>query len=715
MTLEPDINIPAADGRTSRAIRVFARWSPASWLTTIRSRLYLAFGVTATLTVMCSLFSLYAFTSIGKTSTQIASRNLPATVQSLRLAEEAADLVATAPRLMAATDKKNRFDVFNEIGRLLDNIDLRITILTEFNREKTAALTNADALMAERLQALDRAVTERISISERRHLAVSNVRKTHEAFLEAITPLIDDANFTMMTADTISKDMGETLRELLEMQSEANLLAGLLVEASLVTESTRLQPLSELIDSARRKVEGNWNKLPFDEAEKLVATFNQFTQLADRDGLIAIRGAELGAQDKAKSAFDATQSAAAQLRGIVDTLVKQEQASVHRAVEHGSQQITSGRTLLLALSVVSMLTAGLVAFFYVGRNIVRRLRSLSRAMHRIADGELDVHITDRGRDEIAHMARTLLVFRQATADVIAARQAEVNRAQDADERRTSIETATANFERAVKAIIDSLSHASTGMDDAARHMSKSAGENQTEAVSAAAAASEATRNVEIVATAADELARSIEHISAQVRGSATVARTAAGETQVISNAVEQLAKSVAEIGSVSSLIRGIAGQTNLLALNATIEAARAGDAGRGFAVVAQEVKGLAAQTSQATEEITRQIQQIEQTTARAIEAMKTVAGTIVRLDATASEVAAAIEQQGGVTQEIARNAGAAAQGTQQVSMNVTQVSQAARTTEQVAQNVLGAAADLSQCSTMLRNEVERFLVRVRAA
>jgi methyl-accepting chemotaxis protein len=691
------------------------------WLSTIRSRLYLAFGFAAALTIIGSSIAFYEFTIIGLTTNEIVSRSLPTTAVSLRLAEQASSLVSSGPRLMTAPNDKIRSEIMNNIGEQEKNLENGIARLRMLGIKNVDEIDVSSRALSERLHTLDAVIANRIIMSNERSYLASSVRAAHEAMLIGLAPAIDDANFDLMMnarqegAAAVETRL-ENLRRLLETESESNLLAGLLTEASLVNDANRLEPLRDLIDSAQRKITKNLAAISdFTHQGKLISLYKQLGAIGSEDGIVAARAYELNQQREALLAFGAAQSEASKLKNAVDKLVEEQGRIAQQISTYASAQIRSGQLILTVLSIAAVIGAALVAWLYVGRSIARRLALLSDAMRRIANGDFNVDIHDDRSDEIGDMGRTLLFFRQATADAAGARRKEGEQTRTLESRRQLVESATKEFENAVSNIVKTLDRAAAAMDASARDMANSASRNQEQALATAAASEQATANVGIVATAAEEIAQSIEHISGRVANSAAVASQASGEAKAITDAVESLSASVDEIGVVSDLISSIAAQTNLLALNATIEAARAGEAGRGFAVVAQEVKGLATQTGKATGEITRHIVSIEQTTERSVQAIKKISATIEQLSDVANDVAVAMRQQDSVTQEIARNAGAAAEGTRDVAGHITEVSNSAVKTGQVASTVLTAAAELGDQSHLLRKEVERYLAQLRVA
>jgi methyl-accepting chemotaxis protein len=137
-----------------------------------------------------------------------------------------------------------------------------------------------------------------------------------------------------------------------------------------------------------------------------------------------------------------------------------------------------------------------------------------------------------------------------------------------------------------------------------------------------------SQSVNTVAAAVEEMSASLTEVSKNASRGAQVSREAQQNAENTIVNVDNLGQAAQEIGNVIDVIKNIASQTNLLALNATIEAASAGEAGKGFAVVANEVKELAKQSAEATEDIRHRVEQIQQNTNKAIGAIRLITDTI---------------------------------------------------------------------------------------
>jgi methyl-accepting chemotaxis protein len=185
-----------------------------------------------------------------------------------------------------------------------------------------------------------------------------------------------------------------------------------------------------------------------------------------------------------------------------------------------------------------------------------------------------------------------------------------------------------------------------------------------------------------------------------------------------------LGSSSKEIGKIVEVINSIAAQTNLLALNATIEAASAGETGKGFAVVASEVKFLAKQTGQATNEISKQINVMQENTTNAIKAIQQITIVIEEINDISQIIVSSVEEQsatvneisktmGGASDaatEIAKNVGESARGLKEVSSNITGVNQSANDTSSGVQQIKTSTVELTKLVAGLKNMIEQFQV-----
>ncbi len=419
--------------------------------------------------------------------------------------------------------------------------------------------------------------------------------------------------------------------------------------------------------------------------------------------------ADLVGQAKGKVYFDKFRQLMADFKSEEEHLMGVRQAERASTVQNTDMSLAIGTLLAFLI--------GTALAWFVGNAIGKPIRSITKAMGFLADGDTSVDIVGAERkDEIGEMAAATQVFKDNAIEKaeLEKSQAEADK-RAAEEKQRLMSKLADEFDSSVGSIIKTVASAAEQMNNTAQTMSGIASEASGQAASAASASEEAAANVQTVAAASEEMAASVGEINQQLSSATEASRRAVETVSDTSTQIKTLAESADKIGEVVKMISEIAEQTNLLALNATIESARAGEAGKGFAVVAGEVKELAGQTARATEEIHQQIETVQGMTRQAVTAMSDISEVISQLDETSTAIASAMEEQGSTTQEIARNTQQAATGTQEVTENVAGVTHAAQEAGSTSNQVTAAASELLQQSDMLRSTVEEFIGKVRAA
>nr|PZN43596.1 MAG: methyl-accepting chemotaxis protein [Pseudomonadota bacterium] len=501
---------------------------------------------------------------------------------------------------------------------------------------------------------------------------------------------------------------------------------------SAVVMESRGVYMSETSDSAMQFAEGIRKYL--DEMDKTISQWRAIVppdRLASFDEL-AKRAAEFRAfrLETARLGVDVSPAAASEqgnnesnrrnrkeFQDLLDSQVEAifgQLASIRANMQNFQDRMMN---LVVGAAVIGLAFAvGLGA--WIGTFLLSRpLRRVSGVLQQMAAGNYDIELeTRRSRDEVGAIWDATEHFRDALieGERLKSEQAAIDARAEESKRAMLNELAEA-FEAQVIGVVRSVSAAAAQLEKHAAAMTAAAEATNYKSLAVSSASDQATNNVHTVASAAEQLSASIREIGQQVTNAAAIASEGAQQAGSTVQVVRGLDESAQRIGEVIRLINDVAAQTNLLALNASIEAARAGEAGKGFAVVAMEVKNLAAQTAKATEEIAAQINAVQAATGDVVRAIEGISETIARIDEISATIASSVEEQGAATGEIARNVQQAAQGTQEVSANISDVTQAAADTGRVASEIVSAASELTDQAERLREEVDRFIARVRAA
>ncbi len=350
---------------------------------------------------------------------------------------------------------------------------------------------------------------------------------------------------------------------------------------------------------------------------------------------------------------------------------------------------------MILISIICAFAA-IFLLWFVARGIAQPVSVVADMLKDISEGEGDLtkRLEIKSRDEVGRVAEYFNNF-------ITNLQGLIKEVAGHAKTLNSSSSDLSNLSGQMSEGADNMSGKSNTVATSAEEMSSNIN-------SVAASMEETSTNMNMIATAIEQMTATVNEIAQN----SEKARNQTGEAVIqagrATKRIEELGKTADEIGKVTETITEISEQTNLLALNATIEAARAGEAGKGFAVVANEIKELARQTANATQEIKGQIDANQESTSKTVTEIEQITQVINSVNEIVSTIAAAVEEQSVTTREIAENVTQASGGIQEVNQNMAQSSTVAGEIANDISGVNQSAGDMSNSSTQVNMNAEEI-------
>lgn len=358
-------------------------------------------------------------------------------------------------------------------------------------------------------------------------------------------------------------------------------------------------------------------------------------------------------------------------------------------VKKQSAEIARTGSIITIVGIIVGVALALLFGIYLTVIITKPLSkgvALSQAM---AEGDMTKTMEVEQNDEIGVLANSLNLM----AGNLRAMISDINGGVENVDKASSHLAALAN-------------QLSSGTEDTAvrsNQVAAAAEEMSANQNSVAAAMEEASVNVNVVADSVEEMQSTINNIADNSSRAKDITTQAVDQSDSASRRVNDLGKAADEITKVTEVITEISEQTNLLALNATIEAARAGEAGKGFAVVANEIKDLAKQTAEATQDIKIKIADIQNATGITVDEINQISAVIADVDKIVATIATAVEEQTSTTKEIAENINQASVGISEVNENVAQSSSVTSEIATDIAEVNSSANEMNTASSQVEN------------
>ncbi len=399
----------------------------------ISTQLYVGIGGAVLLTVAASLVGWFSFNCVGEVQNRVNEGSVPELVAAFGVAQHSGTLVVAAPRLTTAATPEELNVVAGEITAAHAALEEQLAVLggdggggahfVGIQDDAASLLSNVKSIESER--------SEIFSLKERSGELRIELGHLRERLSDIMAPAVDDQLFYTMTG---YRQLGESpasrqeyfseaqlgqYRHLADLEADASIAVHLLESAFSVSQAPLLEPLKERFESSAGRIERTLAALEESELRDEVAPIlERLIEVGiGEEGGFYLLDRELNLIERQGVLLALNRNIAVDLVAEVDGLVSTANANAQEATRASTQAVFTGRTLLLAISGISVGGALMIAWLFVGRVLLRRLQMLSEWMRRMAGGDLEAKVSIGGRDEVADMAAALEVFRRHALEV----------------------------------------------------------------------------------------------------------------------------------------------------------------------------------------------------------------------------------------------------------------------------------------------------------
>jgi methyl-accepting chemotaxis protein len=392
-------------------------------------------------------------------------------------------------------------------------------------------------------------------------------------------------------------------------------------------------------------------------------------------------------------------------------LMHKAETALIEALAHETKQkaeaLSNATWLELSLEITLIIVTSALAVV-VALSMSRPLQACAKEIVALSKEDVSGQVPQAmdARSEIGQINNALQALHAMVVERLRlSREKEAEQLRQAKERRGILFKMAKEVEEATDAGMGKMVTDAEGMSSKALEMHEKL-DSVHEASREAAVKAQTSRQMnEQARHLSTEVIQAVSEIAEQVNKGTHLTLEAVERASSSRQTIDALSKSAQDIGSFVGMISSIAEQTNLLALNATIEAARAGDAGKGFAVVATEVKALASQTSQSTDQIAQKVSEIQETTNTAVASLEVITSSIDQLNEMITAIAAAMEEQRVATQGFLSTVDDTSHVVQEVADCISSIDEMISEAALFGQEVSMIAQNMAQASDAMRASI----------